>query len=147
MSLPIARRAILVTLASLAAPNTVVAGLFSGELPADLELSFERRTEAGLYTAALVPVAPPVKIGRMHAWSVHLTDSRGRAVDGADIAVDGGMPQHGHGLPTAPVVTQRLGDGRYLVEGMKFNMRGWWEINLGIRAPAGSDSVTFNLIL
>lgn len=57
------------------------------------------------------------------------------------------MPEHGHGLPTAPAVTQRLGDGSYLIEGMKFNMRGWWEINLCIKAPPGSDCVTFNLVL
>src|SRR4249920_3274177 len=32
---------------------------------------------------------------------------------------DGGMPQHGHGLPTRPVVSRELADGTYLMEGMK----------------------------
>jgi hypothetical protein len=57
------------------------------------------------------------------------------------------MPQHGHGLPTEPRVTEELGGGRYRVEGMKFNMPGWWTIKLSVSSAAGSDSATFNLTL
>jgi hypothetical protein len=83
----------------------------------------------------------------MHAWTIALTDARGRPIDTARIAIDGGMPQHGHGLPSAPAVTLALGDGQFLVEGMKFNMRGWWELDLTIDGPAGTDTITFNLVL
>ena len=55
------------------------------------------------------------------------------------------MPQHGHGLPTEPAVTAELGDGRYRIEGVKFNMGGWWELQLRDRRPRGQDNVTFNL--
>ena len=65
----------------------------------------------------------------------------------ARIAVDGGMPQHGHGLPTRPRVTRELGDGSYLLEGMKFSMTGWWEIKLAIDAAEGTDKVTFNTVV
>lgn len=147
MTFPIPRRAALLGLASLVVATTASAGLFSRKLPADLDLALAKRTAAGLYEATIAPVAPPVKVGRMHAWTVTLTDPNGRPVDGADIAVDGGMPQHGHGLPTAPAVTQALGNGRYLIEGMKFNMPGWWEVDLGIAGPAGTDAVTFNIVL
>ncbi len=57
------------------------------------------------------------------------------------------MPQHGHGLPTEPEVTQELGDGYYIVEGMKFSMPGWWIINFHIKTQDDEDSVTFNLYL
>ena len=30
---------------------------------------------------------------------------------------------------------------------MKFNMRGWWEIDLAIEGPEGPDAITFNLVL
>ena len=83
----------------------------------------------------------------MHAWTSLSTTADGRPVEAASIAIDGGMPQHGHGLPTAPAVTQALGDGRFLIEGMKFNMPGWWEIDLSIDGPAGADTITFNLVL
>ncbi len=54
----------------------------------------------------------------------------------------------GHGLPTQPRVTQELGEGRYLVEGMKFSMTGWWEIKLKLQsADGGPDSVTFNKVI
>jgi hypothetical protein len=57
------------------------------------------------------------------------------------------MPQHGHGLPTRPRVTRNAGDGVYDIEGVRFNMRGWWELTLSIQTAAGADRVTFNLNL
>lgn len=71
----------------------------------------------------------------------------GAPVNGATITVAGGMPQHGHGLPTTPRVTRAPGEGAYRVEGLKFNMGGWWEVKFRIEAAAGVDSVTFNLAL
>ena len=65
----------------------------------------------------------------------------------ARIEVDGGMPQHGHGLPTRPQVTRELPGGGYLIEGMKFSMSGWWEVKLAIEGPAGADRVTFNTVV
>ena len=56
------------------------------------------------------------------------------------------MPQHNHGLPTAPEVTRYLGEGRYLVEGLRFHMPGWWELRLDISVGDARDSVTFNLM-
>jgi hypothetical protein len=44
-------------------------------------------------------------------------------------------------------VTQNLGTGTYLVEGMKFQMHGWWTVTFAISAAGKSDMVTFNLRL
>jgi hypothetical protein len=81
----------------------------------------------------------------LHAWQVKvkLTSPAGAPVTHAHIQVDGGMPQHGHGLPTWPQVTRELPDGGYLIEGMKFSMSGWWEIKLAID---GADRVTFTTV-
>ena len=54
---------------------------------------------------------------------------------------------HDHGLPTAPRVTETLGEGDYLLEGMKFQMPGHWVVTLAIDAGEGDDSVTFELML
>jgi hypothetical protein len=78
---------------------------------------------------------------------VALRDDKGQAVDGATITVDGGMPEHGHGLPTKPRVTKNPGNGMYVIEGVRFNMGGWWEFKLAIAGKAGADTVTFNLAL
>jgi hypothetical protein len=115
--------------------------------PKDLDLSLDKNTAAGVYKVALVPPAQPPAINQMHSWKVKLTTADGAAVHGAKFVVDGGMPQHGHGLPTQPRVTGELGDGTYSLDGMKFSMTGWWEVKLDIDGPRGADKVTFNTVV
>lgn len=115
--------------------------------PTDLDLRLSKPTDLGLYTASVEPGLSPIVIGTMHGWVVEISTRDGKPVDLARIVVDGGMPQHGHGLPTRPEVSADLGGGRYQVEGMKFNMPGWWVVNLSVEGPDGSDTVTFNLVL
>ena len=113
--------------------------------PAESEFGLGPRASAArMYTATLVPAAP-LRPRTMQTVQVAVTDAAGQPVDGAQITVDGGMPQHGHGLPTRPRVTRRLGNGVYEIEGVRFNMRGWWEFTLSIAAAPGTDRVTFNL--
>lgn len=89
----------------------------------------------------------PIPMNKIHQWKLQVETADGRPVKNAQITVDGGMPEHGHGLPTKPQVTQELGDGYYLVEGMKFNMPGWWVVTVSVKAGDQSDTVTFNLDL
>ena len=58
-------------------------------------------------------------------------------------AVSGGMPAHDHGLPSRPRVTRALGDGAYLLEGLKFHMNGRWEVRLDIEVGGNTDAVVF----
>jgi hypothetical protein len=115
--------------------------------PTNLDLSTQRHTVNKHYIVGIRPVSGPAGLNKIHAWEVRVASPSGQPVDGLKIAVDGGMPQHGHGLPTQPRVTRQLGDGRYLVDGMKFSMVGWWEIKLRIDGAADSDTVTFNTIV
>lgn len=115
--------------------------------PNELDTASERLTDKGLYRVSFTSDLDPISINQMHTWTLHVETADGQVVEEAIILVDGGMPQHGHGLPTSPQVTQYLGDGDYLVEGIKFQMGGWWEVKFNIRANGQSDDVTFNLIL
>lgn len=115
--------------------------------PASLNLSLSRPTEAGLYRLEISPVMAPMRINRIHSWHVDLRDARGVSVQNAAIEVSGGMPEHGHGFPTRPRVTPQPEAGQYVLEGMKFNMTGWWEIRLDVQSPLGRDHVTFNTVL
>jgi hypothetical protein len=115
--------------------------------PRDLDYSRTRTSEGGVYLATIVPQGDTIPKGKLHRWTLHLESAGGQPVQGAQIAVDGGMPQHGHGLPTRPRVTRPLGPGDYAVEGMKFNMGGWWVVKFRVAADAGRDSVVFNLKL
>jgi hypothetical protein len=115
--------------------------------PADPKAYEHTQTSATqMYRATFTPAAA-IKVGQMHKWNIQVTTADGTPVDSAKILVDGGMPQHGHGLPTKPLVTAHLGDGKHVVEGMKFNMGGWWVVKFRINAAAGADTVVFNLKL
>ncbi len=115
--------------------------------PADLDYARTRTSTAGTYRVTYVPESEPIPIGRMQTWTLQVETADGRAVDDAELRFDGGMPQHGHGLPTKPKVTRALGEGRYLLEGVKFNMGGWWTLRVEVVSPLGRDAVTFNLRL
>lgn len=104
-----------------------------------------RISEGKLYSATIDAPSKPLAPRRMMKLQVSIRDAAGNPVDGAQIEVDGGMPQHGHGLPTKPRVTRSLGDGRYEIDGLRFNMGGWWVLRLAIHSSAGADRVTFNL--
>lgn len=126
-------------------------GVFAARMmqppPSDLDYALSKATDKGFYVGTLQPGLDPLAVGPIHNWTVEVRTADGEPVEHASISIDGGMPQHGHGLPTRPQVTQELGDGRYLVEGMKFNMPGWWVIEIDIDGPAGADAATFNLSL
>ena len=115
--------------------------------PAASEFGVGPRASAeGRYVATLEP-AKPLRPRQMQTVRVSVRDAEGRAIEEAEISIDGGMPQHGHGLPTRPRVTRNLGDGIYEIEGVRFNMGGWWEFKLAIAGSRGADTVTFNLEL
>ncbi len=115
--------------------------------PAQLDLALQHTTQQGRYVVTLEPPPRAPAINQLHAWKVKVESPAGEPVTTARIAVDGGMPQHGHGLPTQPLVRRQISDGTYLLEGMKFSMTGWWEVKLALDAAQGPDKVTFNLVV
>ena len=115
--------------------------------PADLDLALTRTTVDKTFVVTLQPPTTPAAINQIHTWQIKVASPSGAPISHARIAVDGGMPQHGHGLPTRPQATQEMAEGIYLLEGMKFSMTGWWEIKLAIQSAQGSDNVTFNTVV
>ena len=114
---------------------------------ADAPAALARTSADGLYRVELRNLPEPVPLNRMHEWVVHVEAADGTPVTGASIAMDGGMPIHDHGLPTAPRVTAELGNGDYRLEGVRFQMPGHWVVELAIDAAPGVDSVAFDLNL
>lgn len=111
------------------------------------DLSRTGTSANGLYVVSIEPERPEIKLGELHSWIVTVNTPAGEAVEDASFEIGGGMPAHNHGLPTSPQVTEKLGDGRYRLEGVKFSMSGRWELTFAISAATGSDSVTFNMVL
>ena len=116
-----------------------------GSMAADILDS--KATENGHFTVSAVSRLDPVVINETHVWTLHIETADGSPVTDADIAIDGGMPEHSHGFPTAPRVTENLGEGDYLLEGMRFNMGGVWVLTLEISSGDQSDKVTFTVEL
>jgi hypothetical protein len=89
----------------------------------------------------------PIPINQYHNWIIGLSDTDGKPVYPAAFAIAGGMPEHGHGLPTQPQVTRHLGDGEYLLEGIKFTMDGEWVFQFQILSGDLQDAaeITFNV--
>lgn len=115
-------------------------------LPASSEFGFGPRPSASGQYIVRVDDTEPFRTGALLTTRIRVTGPDGEPVDEALITVDGGMPQHGHGLPTRSRVTRGLGAGEYEVGGLKFNMGGWWELKIRF-GGAQPDSVTFNLSL
>lgn len=115
--------------------------------PAGPDVSRTKATDNGLFVASFAPERGVVRLGELESWLMTLKTKAGAPVEGAAIAISGGMPQHNHGLPTSPQATDYLGDGRYRIEGLKFTMSGWWQLHFAISATAGSDTVLFNVVL
>ena len=113
-----------------------------------------------LFTQTVVALAPdnriivtystpsgPPDINHIHSWLLHVETADGVPVEGAKIIVDGGMPEHDHGLPTRPRVIEELGDGNYKLDGMRFHMRGYWEISVTVSTEEGETVVVIPLQL
>ena len=128
------------------AMNMMMAQMNS-EVPTDLDYSTTRLSENGLFNVSYITSVGAVPVNQLHQWTLHIVTSDGQPVENATITVDGDMPQHGHGLPTQPRITKNLGNGDYLVDGMKFQMGGWWVMDFNVTANGKTDSVHFNMIL
>ncbi len=112
---------------------------------ADAEpLRLSGTTDEGKYTVTLSPDGPNVPIGPLHRWVLELSTADGETFVPRQLGIYGGMPGHGHGLPSEPRVTRQLDAGRYLIDGVRFNMAGHWQLAIGVVGPEGADKIVFD---
>ncbi len=104
------------------------------------QLSVSATSQNGLYMVTAAPADGDASVGPIHVWKLVISDAQGNPVTGAKVGIDGGMPGHGHGLPTAPETTSEPEAGVYLIDGVKFSMTGEWELRFAIDGTAGSDT-------
>lgn len=78
---------------------------------------------------------------------VSFTDTQGNAIQPDKPQIDGGMPLHGHGLPTSPVLTALEKTGTYRIDGLKYNMFGAWLLGFKINAAQGEDKIIFDFVV
>ena len=104
-------------------------------------------SENGLFRASWESRPEAPEINEIHEWVLHVETAAGEPAAGAIVTVNGDMPAHGHGMPTEPQVTADLGGGDYLVEGMSFQMGGYWIVDVTVTFDGMTDMVRFGLDL
>ena len=104
-------------------------------------------SEDGFFVGSWVsdPATPPINV--VHEWVLHIETAAGEPVEGATVRLNGDMPAHGHGMPTQPQVTAELGGGDYQVEGMAFQMGGYWIVDVTVAVGDRTDVINFGLEL
>lgn len=118
--------------------------LLAGGSAGALELHLE--SQRGHYAGVLSTSGSP-PVGEIHSWKLSLTLPDGSTFLPGILQFSGGMPGHGHGLPTEPTFTRLMDDGRFLLEGVKFNMTGSWELTVTVVGPEGLDLLSTELLL
>lgn len=133
--------------ATLPAAGALAAGALAAEAWPMPNPDNAQVTELGRYRISYTSALEPIEINRIHVWVAQVMDADGNPVEGATISITGGMPDHDHGLPTAPRATAYLGEGRYLIEGMRFHMGGAWEVVINVKSGTGDDALSIPLDL
>jgi hypothetical protein len=122
-------------------------GMMHSTAPADLDTSTTRVSAKKLFRVSYASDVDPLPIARFISWKLKVETADGKPVRDGEVTINGGMPEHGHGLPTIPEVVPGTAPGEYIVRGLKFSMPGWWVITFKIKANGAEDLTTFNVIV
>ena len=110
--------------------------------------SWRQTSQQGYFSVELRASAKQTALSEFQTWLLLIRDAvSDEPVTPVRVAVGGGMPAHGHGLPTQPQVTEYLGDGQYQLEGLMFNMAGQWQLIFEIITNNKSDRVVFDVLI
>ncbi|MEP3245079.1 MAG: hypothetical protein ABJN40_13035 [Sneathiella sp.] len=118
-------------------------------------LSYSGPSEKKQFTLTLLPPSE-TQLNKLSIWTARIKgmDASAKAslqmlLNATDYKISGGMPAHGHGLPTEPrvrsVAEDKAGDLLLEIEGIKFQMWGHWVLSVEIPALADKAEVAFVL--
>lgn len=82
----------------------------------------------------------PPRVGE-NSLDLRIEDKAGDSVTGAEITVVAWMAGHGHGSESTPE-TKDLGQGRYRISDLVFQMPGDWSLDIQIDVGAESESLS-----
>lgn len=85
--------------------------------------------------------------GPFQNCTVSFSNLQGAAIIPDTLLIDGGMPLHGHGLPTSPLLTRPYQSDIYRIDGLKYNMPGAWLLGFKISADQGDDKIIFDFVI
>lgn len=109
------------------------------------EHAVTKHSKSGNYRFTLYSKPTSIPLRKIHQWILKIETKAGKPVTNAKLYVNGGMPAHRHGFPTKPIAKKHLGNGEYLVEGIKFTMPGSWEMRFTMKLKKQRERVKFKI--
>jgi len=108
----------------------------------------EIASHGGSYLVRFRPAPAPVPENEPFGLEVWVLEAgpQPRLARDVELAVDAGMPEHGHGMNREPKV-KRLGPGHFAVTGMLFHMPGYWELYFDITRGALTERAQVGVTL
>lgn len=102
-----------------------------------------RNTVKGFYRVAVVACPGTVPINQATGWTIRVTTRSGAPVRGR-VEVTGGMPEHGHGFLTRPLVTRGARAGIFHAR-LVFAMGGRWVVEFRVASDGRRDVVRYDV--
>lgn len=84
-------------------------------------------SSGGALKVSLVNANPAPPARDLNTWDLRITNASGTAMPGLPLAIRTLMPDHGHGSPTTPTITDK-GGGNYTVGQLNLFMPGVWHV-------------------
>jgi hypothetical protein len=97
------------------------------------------KTGSANYTIAINDSLPAPPAKGDNVWTIEIRDSAGATMTGLNVSTTSYMPDHGHGSPIVPDVTE-VGDGVYTMSPVNLFMPGYWEVTVTATDPGATDS-------
>ncbi|MFT5058494.1 MAG: hypothetical protein ACI87O_001430 [Planctomycetota bacterium] len=106
-------------------------------------------SNSGGFWAAWRPVEGSVEMGPSFAIELQLSEGEAGApldLKIGQIDVGARMPEHQHGMLQS-VETRRIGPGHYNIEGLRFHMLGYWQLQVDVNRPPITERAQFDIQL
>ena len=91
-----------------AAAGAAAGGLAIGTIAAvavGLAVDSAQSSLKGRYRITLTPSVDPVPLNQWHDWLLRIESASFRVEDLREVTINGGMPEHGHGMNYKPTIT------------------------------------------
>ncbi len=125
----------------------VISSFTPEEAASQITDSRSLRGESQTYRVSVNSSIQPITINKIHSWTLMLVTHDARPVAKAKLSISGGMPLHDHGLPTQPKMVAEKSPGHYQVDGLKFHMRGYWEVTISVEKGSINETLIVGLNL
>lgn len=103
--------------------------------------SVTKTTAKGIFEVKITGQGRILKNGRNEVI-LKVSTEKGKTVEGAQVEITPWMPEHGHGTPWPPIVTEQ-GQGTYKAV-IPVMMIGAWELRIKVKKGELEDTVLFN---